>query len=82
MFRMIGRRTRSEMDITTVFGTVIAGSNPAGCACNWSKKTALFASGFEGPEHITKQCEAGSRKFYEVKLSVTKSCRVRQRAVV
>ena len=25
-------RTRSEMDITTVFGTVIVGSNPTGCA--------------------------------------------------
>ncbi len=23
--------TRGEMDITTVFGTVIVGSNPAGC---------------------------------------------------
>ena len=23
--------TRSEMDITTVFGTVVGGSNPSGC---------------------------------------------------
>ena len=29
---IILERTRGEMDITTVFGTVVAGSSPAGCA--------------------------------------------------
>lgn len=28
---MIAERTRGEMDITTVFGTVVGGSNPSGC---------------------------------------------------
>ena len=29
---IILKRTRGEMDIMTVFGTVVVGSNPAGCA--------------------------------------------------
>ena len=40
-----GKRTRGEMDITTVFGTVIVGSNPAGCTASCRQRQEYTSDG-------------------------------------
>lgn len=45
------------MDIITVFGTVVAGSNPAGCTSNLKSSFMSFWAGFEKVEYIAKRYE-------------------------
>ena len=53
------------MDITTVFGTVVPGSNPGGSTnkmftfsfCSHRKPPAWLSSGFESPEYVSLASE-------------------------
>ena len=50
------------MDIITVFGTVVVGSNPAGCTA--TRKPLGFRAGFENLELIARSVASTIRKVY------------------
>ncbi len=61
---MIWKRSRGEMDITTVFGTVVGGSNPSGSTIS---EAILLPEGFErrstrSPDSAEFGCEAVTRQ--------------------
>lgn len=59
---IVSIRTRGEMDITTVFGTVIGGSNPSGCTERKTQTAWVFR--YLGkisdkiPQELTSSCES------------------------
>lgn len=57
----ITQSTRGEMDITTVFGTVIGGSNPSGCTREEKSNFLDFSDTCAGRSHVLLPSKTASR---------------------